>query len=312
MPIGANAWMLSETRIAPFLVENDPVRINFMGRMAMRGVAGGALAVARTPRLTPGFAIDDCAEVSDNSKSIDRAEFEFAEYVDSYRLCSSAVDRYSDPNDQDLVQEVLSERALWLAIARDLFALTPSPGQIESFRTLADPGRVATLGGAVTIRAMNWLTRRVTDNEGVSAIIVSHSRIRSAFIEVCSDLGLEPTMDVNVYNPLKGRYQSVKMTQWNGCPWFDNDEAPLTPGDPDTGDIVCFVPGDQGGVGPGRGVQLILPENHVSNPFIRREVLIPGQTETEVQVTLPIGSMVGSQGAITILGEVNAVPDGPI
>jgi len=115
MSINANAVLLSEDRIAKWLLEDSPFIMQIARVWPFLGVDGGSLSYASTGELLP-FArtLDYCATLDDPGINpiSPRKTFNFGELAASYEICTAAPDRFDTPNNVDSVQYALAVRRL--------------------------------------------------------------------------------------------------------------------------------------------------------------------------------------------------------
>lgn len=304
--IGANAYLLSETRIARTFVENAPIRTPALGRIPIRGIDGGSFEVARTATQDPAPAVTDCGSTTDQGAQplSPATTFSFAEYVTAANICSSAADRYSQPINQDVAQSWMAHRRLWYAVARGI--ATPSAaGSLAGLPDLISSS--IPVNGALTFSLMDQLLNLITDNDGFNIVLMGHSRARNTLANLCYAAGFTPPMLVtDVYNPLKGRMTPQTVMHWNGAIWFDNDMIPIDTDPQERSDIFAFIPGSSNGWGLGKGLELLVPSDIKHDPYIRREVTQVDATRTQIQYSLPVGLSLGSQGAAAMLTAINA------
>jgi|GEM_PF-6450363 len=301
--IGANAYLLSETRIARTFVENAPIRTPALGRIPIRGIDGGGFDIARASVQVQAPAVNDCGDVTDQGAQPTQANFALSEYETAANICSSAADRYSQPINQDVAQSWMAHRRLWYAVARGI----ATPAVAGSLAGLPDIiSNSIAVNGVLTFSLMDRLLNLITDNDGLSIILMGHSRARNTLKNLCYAEGMmPPTVITDVYNPLKGRMTPQLMNHWGGAIWFDNDMIPIETDPQERSDIFAFIPGSSQGWGLGKGLELLVPSHKLHDPYVRREVTEFGSTRTQIQYTLPIGLSLGSQGAAAMLTAVN-------
>ena len=323
MPL-TNATLLTDDRLARWLIENSPVKLQIARVWPFLGVAGGQLTYSRAnSALTPATVPTACDPVADDSDTAAVQTFDLADYITRYSICFSDEDRYKDPNDLDDVEYALSLRKLLYAYFARLDQATGSAAS-GGLRDIIGSGRsVNRAAGALTLDCMDHAYNLVTENDGRPTHIMTSSRGLRTYQSLCRASGT-------------GRMVSSEVPAFNGTPILVNDTMVSATSTSAADQRIYFmVLGDDGRAGPTRGVVGFVPERLKRNMFVRRETMglpyvepltieIPDlpppfsiqvdpvtdmRTQKTVWVSFPAGLGIGSQGALSMIYNFTPVAD---
>lgn len=335
MPL-TNSNLLTENRLARWLIENSPVKLQIARVWPFFGVAGGQLTYTRAnSALTPATAPAACEPVYDDSDTAAAQTFDLADYITRYSICFADEDKYKHPNQLDEVEYALALRKLLYAYFQRLDQATGSAAN-GGLRDIIGTGRSVNRGGAaLTLDCMDHAFNLVTENDGRPTHIMTSSRGLRTYQSLCRASGYEPpSVPWKWYDPGAGRMVSGEAPAFNGVPIIVNDMM-VSAGSAAAADqrIYFMVLGDDGRSGPTRGVVGFVPERLKGDMFIRRETMgltevaaltldIPSvpylgtleqtvsvRTQKTVWVSFPAGLGIGSQGALSMIHNFTPVAD---
>jgi hypothetical protein len=315
MPL-TNANLLTEDRLARWLIENSPVKIQIARVWPFLGVAGGMLTYARQNlALNAAGTIIDGSPVADSSDAVSSVTYLIQEFITRYSVNFADQDRYEDPNDLDATEYALALRRLLYGY----FAFLDLPAGSGGLIDLLDPVRsIDVSGGALTLDCMDHAYNLVVANDGRPTVIMTSSRGLRSYSSLCREAGFEPPkVPWRWYNPATGEMDECEVIAFNGTPILINDmmasaNSPL-PGDQR---IWFIVLGDDGASGPTRGVTGFVPRKRLHDMFVKRETNgVPDfvaqvvNTTNDVWVSWPVGLATGSQGALSLIHNFTPVAD---
>jgi hypothetical protein len=295
--------------VRPNVAENDPVKIQLLGRIPMLYVPGKELQVPRVPSLVPRKAIivGGCGSVPDQSDTVETAIYGFNDFQTSYVVCDADQDRFGAFNNPDRNEENFAHMKGWYAWFEHIDQQTGDP-KFGGLPDIAAPDKFLNIGGApLSLPCLQKAYSLVTANNGRATVIMSHSRTLDSYENLCRANGFDtPTLPWVWYDPARGWTQG-EVPAFRGTPWLANDMI-FDGNDPLQRRIYFMVLGDDGGRGHTRGVSAIVPSDRRGQLFRKR--VTAGHADFEAQtlqaakvawVSLTIGSSIGSQGALSIL-----------
>lgn len=315
----ANAALLTEDRLARWLIENSPIKLQIARVWPFMGVSGGQLSYARSnAALTPGAITNDCSPVNDDSDTAANQTFDLADYITRYAICFADEDRYEHPNNLDATENALAIRKLLYAYFERMDTSTGTTAN-GGLRDIIGSGQTVGMGEtALTLDCMDHAYNLVTANNGRPTHIMTSSRGLRTYQSLCRAAGYEPPKVAwTWYDPAMGRMVNGQAPAFNGTPILINDMM-VSAGSTLPADqrIYFMVLGDDGSAGPGRGVIGFVPEARRRSMFIRREMMgtpndadpVPNSDRT-VWISFPAGLGIGSQGALSLITDFTPVTD---
>ncbi|MCA8918287.1 MAG: hypothetical protein KDB68_08800 [Planctomycetes bacterium] len=310
----SNAYMLGESPVARWLIENSPINIAFYQAWAWQGVDGQSLTYPRATELSPAAVRNDCGEVIEQLPTVSQAAFNLYDFIAHYSICSIDLDRVQYPTQLDAAMFAIAKRQILYAYAEHIVSPTIGlPAACDSDRNV-DMGL-----SSLTLDCLDDAYSRVTAGTGRPTLIMSSTKGLRTYRSLCRAAGIpQERSPWTWYYPAKGSSGPGSVDSFNGTPWLVND---FINKDGHDGEYIFFmVTGDDGGQGPTRGVTGITPRQQVGRMFNKRTVqgifapdggggqpaMLPG---VDVWVSTPAGYAVGSQGALSIIRNFTPVSD---
>ncbi len=311
----SNAFLLGDSPVARWLVENSPVAIPFLDYWAWQGIDGQSLTCPRGTELTPAAVKSDCTEVTEALPTVSQTTFGLLDFIARYALFGADLDRVQFPTQLDAALYAIAKRQVLYAYAQ--WIVNTATGLV----TLCDASRIVDMAaGALTLDCLDDAYERVVAGTGRPTLIMSSKKGLRTYRSLCRAAGFKPEREPwTWYYPDKRRMGPGSVDSFNGTPWLVNDFINKSGLD---GEYIYFmVTGDDRGRGPTRGVTGILPRQQMGNPFNKRVVqgifdpnaggpgspgMLPG---IDVWVSMPASVAVGSQGALSIIRNFTTVAD---
>jgi len=318
MSIGANAFLLSNSVLAKWLLEDYPFRIQLAPIFPFIPIAGHELRYATTPFLPPAFAIDACAPIPEDTKNpIDpNRVFRMAELATHYRICYSAQDIFSsNVNDQAAVQAALAIRELLYKFFTLMEAGdSVNPGEFDGLLKIVDPLKVVDLNcTAVTLEKLSETINRVRSNDG-RAVVGFGPNVMKRAIEVAHwKRGLSPEYEEMEFPNPRGGIRRQKVLIFDGAPFYVIDLFQSRP---------CVIPPPGPPLPPaaeltsngtdvvGNAWFAVLGEGHLhaitpaalgTRLFATRDTRLPDGSTDIYHMTMPVGLALGSACSLAVL-----------
>jgi len=309
-----NAFMLGDSPVARWLVENSPINIAFFQAWAWQGINGQSLTYPRATELTPASPMNDCGEVTEALPTVSQAAFNLYDFIARYSICAIDLDRVQYPTQLDAAMFAIAKRQILYAYAEHI--VSPTIGLVAA----CDPARIVDMGlAALTLDCLDDAYSRVTAGTGRPTLIMSSTKGLRTYRSLCRAAGIpQERSPWTWYHPAQGRSGPGSVDSFNGTPWLVNDFINKSGAD---GEYIYFmVTGDDHGKGPTRGVTGITPSQQIGKMFNKRQMqgiftasgggggpeMLPG---IDTWVSMPAGLAVGSQGALSIIRNFSVVAD---
>lgn len=312
MALGTDGIRLTSDELAKWLLEDAPNKIQIARVFPFRPVQGESLSFATAAALTSGTAIDQCAAIAENTQlpKSPNKNFPYGYLGTHFRICYSALDRFSVPNDLIAVYRALAIRQLLYKF----FTLLDNgsagvAGEFGSLLSRAPAGQILDLASAIpTLENYDDVLYRVSDNDGYANAIMGNTRSLRRFLSAVYGRNLNADyVEEMVPDPMTGM-RRVKLPSWHGVVWYVNDMIPVrVVSTQDVSNVYFMVLGDHGEPGPGHGVTGIVPAPLAGTMFrMRSDVTEGGSTYIE-HWTWPVGIAVGSEGALAVLKDARVL-----
>lgn len=315
MSTGLFAQALAEQRIAKWLLENFPFKLQFALHAPVRYVDGRSLQFNSldsddgTP-IAPGYPLGQCDPYQDQSfDAWQRRLFVFGLPASMYQACENALDiNTTTLNDVD---EVLFAKACRRSMYRGFRMLengsAANPGEFDGLRNLVPVSMTVPVGGVPTLDQFDDAFFRVVDNEGYPNAVMARTGSVKRYLKLRRDAGLdEQYVEIEAPDPRTGS-RLTKVPSIHGVPFLINDAMEVTP----LGENVYFmVLGDNGHHTPGHGLTLMIPELRRHEMFVKRVLPITPNAEGGLNSTAttgvmwPMGIAYGSAGAVSRLADI--------
>ncbi|MCZ7605853.1 MAG: DUF5309 domain-containing protein [Planctomycetota bacterium] len=316
MSLGSFAQALAEQRIAKWLLENYPDKLQFALTLPVRYVDGQSLLFNSLDDPTggpiaPAVPIGDCAPYTDQSfNSWEQRKFSFGLPSTLYQSCESALAIYTTTlNDVDEVQFAKACRRCLMEGLRLLEGgVAGNPGEFDGLRSLVPAPMTVTVGGVPTLDQFDEAFFKVVDNEGYPNAVMARTGSVKRYLKLRRDAGLdEQYVEIDVPDPRMGTRKAL-WPSIHGVPFYINDS--MQPGPEGEENVYFMVMGDNGHHTPGHGLTLIIPQVRRYDMFIKRVLPItPGDPATlnstaTAAVLWPMGIAYGSAGAVSRLADI--------
>ncbi len=306
MPIGTEGIRLTTDELAKWLLEDAPNKIQVARVFPYRAVAGGFLTVATTAALTPASSIDQCAVIPENTPlpKDPNKNFPYGYLATHFRICYSALDRFSVPNDFIAVYRALAIRQLLYRFFQLLDTGSVAvPGEFNSLLALSPVHQILDLAGAIpTLENYDDVFMRVRDNDGYPNAIMGNTGSLRRFWSALYGRNLNPEyVEEAVPDPMTG-VKAVKVPSWHGVAWYVNEMIPTRiVGGETVSNVYFMVLGDHREPGPGHGVTGVVPEPCAGTMFRMRTDVVEGGSTYIEHWTWPVGLAVGSESSLAVL-----------
>ena len=317
MSLGTFAQALAEQRIAKWLLENFPLKLQFALSLPTRYVDGRSLQfnslgenIEEGTPIAAGYGLGQCDPYQDQSfDNWEQRLFPFGLPASMYQSCENALDIFTSTlNDVDTAQFAKAcRRAMYRGFRMLENGVAGNPGEFNGLRALVPPAMTVTVGGVPTLDQFDEAFFRVVDNEGYPNAVMATTNSLMRYLKLRRDAGLEEQyIEIEVPDPITGK----RVARWpsiHGVPFLINDAMEFGP----EGESVYFmVMGDNGHHTPGHGLTLIIPQVRRHHMFIKRVLPITANAEggldstATVAVTWPMGIAYGSAGAVSRLADI--------
>ena len=322
--LGKNAQLLSNSVLAPWLIEDEPRRIQLASVFPFFPIAGDSLRYATTPALQPAVTVGfGDGIVADTKLPNDpNRVFDLVDIATRFQVTYRAQDVFSsNVNDQTSVQMALAIRELlykfWTLFES---GSSSNPDEFDGLINLVDPAQIVDLDHQpLTLEALAEAKERVRSNDGRGVVMFTDGVGKRAINAAHWSRGLRPEYAQMSFECSCRADGSEKVLVFDGAPVYLNDlnqqtrrdDGPVATapkgsvdpaGSPTATNIWFFVMGEA-------NLHGITPAALESSLFLTRSTLQPDGSTMDYHVTMPVGLALGSASSLAVVKNVT-IPAG--
>ncbi|MHA2895959.1 hypothetical protein [Bacillus cereus] len=279
MALNQQVKFLSNDALAQGLIENVPKRMQHLTRIPIYQISGNRLRYVRTPELVSADIIGFGDAITDQTALPEEpVVFPITEFATQFEISFTGEDIYSDTNNLFNIERDAAIRRLLYRFSKEL--QSGSNGFVGFEQIISSENSIDLSGATLTLEDLDRAKNQIRTQNGESGIIITNSAgygvIRQAY-----------------YN------RNILPPEVNGHVAFDgwlvyiNDMQPLNCIEPQVKTNIWFM-----SLGL-EGLHFIIPNNVGEDMFVIRQTYRANQSQTVVQVTLPIGVALSSQGGLS-------------